>query len=232
MSQFTRPRTLQKALLGFDLADRVFGSTDVADKSIEAREQRQNRITLAKIAKKFELQSVDDELAKAMHLAAQRFWTWHGTKCRDAEGYGENKKKVRALEAHLAKAALLLQDQKLLNRLHAVATNPTQGIEETYGKSVHVPICRAVSIVTGLAETAKLALKTDGRDNQVRRRDDVRSAAEPLLRFWTDVALRKSLPGRSNSAGEDFTDCTKFLCECLTLLDTEVSFGLIAKLGR
>ena len=105
MTQFVRPDSYQKALLGFDRADRIFGSTDVVECLVEAKEQQENRLTLKKIVTRYNLQGTEDDLTKAMHIAAKRFWTWHVTKCKEAKGYGANKKKIIALEAHLSKAA-------------------------------------------------------------------------------------------------------------------------------
>ena len=61
------------------------------------------------------------------------------------------------------------------------------------------------------------------------RRSDIRAAAEPLRKYWVEIAVRSD---RIGQRGGKYFPTVRFLRDCLTLVDETVTESLLLEIDK
>ncbi len=87
-------------------------------------------------------------------------------------------------------------------------------------------IQNAINQLQTIATVATVATGVDGRKSNGKNRDDLREAAWPLQEYWAETAKKDA---QLTYWGDKSSPATRFLYDCLSLLDPATKMSLVAK---
>lgn len=214
---------------------RLYEPVDPANPlDFEAQKRRDARqASIVAIAHNHSLTDHLPELQQAIANASEAYWTWWISHARSAVGVG-SREAMKSLTKALMSAVKHLDDIQVRNRLEyatrsvpSLPIGPESTVEYEFGTSIFKSVGHARATINGLLRVATEAEKIDGRAFSTTRRDDIRAAAEPLLKFLQSSAKRS---GKLGQRGGIYYPAVEFLNDCLLLIDEDVTPRLIADL--
>ena len=210
------------------------GQTDLNDLK-ELRRVRQQ--TTREILQQFNLETHRERYDDVLLEAAQGYWKWWRKNYRKTLGVGY-RQDAKALLTQLGKVIKHLSDPKITNRLELAVAQMIEAGERPnslcsnmsfVGLPAFESVLHARGTVRGLYNVVAWSCTLDGRETGRQHRADLRIAAEPLLRFWTNDAGRRA---KFYTRGGVASALARFLSDSLAMIDDGVTPRVVVELFK
>ena len=199
----------------------------------ESGAQSAIKMAVPGIATRYELAGLEDELSRAMGLAAGAYWHWWG-KDRHEQGRGAKRATV-ALEGALREAVSALSDHRVRDRIRLALPSMRPEVPPSLPQNEIFSLPGAAENISRLLKIVEHACKLDGRALNGSPRGDIRAAAKPLRDFWVSIAGRKDKLYLSDDKYQDeihYPETVEFLFDCLSVIDKKVKRRMLVDLDK